>query len=182
LLHVDNFLCPLDPLQRHGKQPQWENNFLHLHLREIGTTYPSLFLPSSCAVINDSAVTAGHVRARSPVRTPARKSVVGSPKPKIKSPPVQIKSPPVQAKSPPIAKLDRIKSPPLNSRMEVLKAVTATYADQMESAGSKIASDHAPRKPEVMSLQTVLRDRSLWIVGMPFCEMVLIYMGEEYDC
>jgi hypothetical protein len=134
-----------------------------------GNRYPLPILysqfPLPSAVVNSSAVTAGHVRTRSPIRTAARKSVVGSPKPKIKSPPVQVKSPPVQVKSspvqlksppvqvksPPISKLDRIKSPPPNSRMKMLKAVTATYADQMESAGSKIASDHAPHKPEVMS-------------------------------
>jgi hypothetical protein len=155
---VDNFLRPLDPLQQRGRQPQWENNSRHLRLREIGSSHrfpshplPSPIIPLPSAVVNDSAVTAGHVRARSPIRTAARKSVVGSPKPKIKSPPVQNKSPPVQVKSPPISKMDRIQSPPPNSSMEMLKAVTATYADQMQSAGSKIASDHAPHKAEVTS-------------------------------
>src|ERR1700694_4518970 len=66
----------------------------------------------------------GHVRVKSPVRTPARKSVVGSPK-RVTTSPTRIKSPPP---------VEHVKS--------------STYADQMDSTKSKIASDHAPPKPE----------------------------------
>src|ERR1700736_5062019 len=135
----------------------------------------------------------GHVRAKSPVRTPARKSVVGSPK-AIKSPPppsriepsksepansgvrkiefvqgalqsmhldrkravmptpangkgvamsihAEMTSPPPSVKSPPPSM--RSPSP---SKAELPRAVT--YADQMESAQSKISSDHAPPQPD----------------------------------
>jgi hypothetical protein len=85
--------------------------------------------------VDNSPISVGRVRARSPIRTPARKSVVGSPRTKTSLPPVE---PLVQHT------IDIVKS------AEKIKdiVVGSTYADQMARAKSKISSDHAPPKPE----------------------------------
>ena len=72
---------------------------------------------------NDSSMCVGRVRARSPIRTPARKSVVGSPRAKTSLPPIE--------------------------HVEMVKKIVgSTYADQMTFIRSKISSDHAPPKPD----------------------------------
>ena len=84
---------------------------------------------------DSSTISAGRVRAKSPIRTPARKSIVGSPRSKTSLPPVE---PLVQHT------IDIVKS------AEKIKdiVVGSTYADQMARARSRISSDHAPPKPE----------------------------------
>lgn len=75
-------------------------------------------------------MTVGRVRAKSPVRTPARKSVVGSPRPKVMTPTVVVVPPPMVA-----------------AGVEGPQDVGTTYADQMARTKSAIYSDHAPSKP-----------------------------------
>src|SRR5271156_6265812 len=70
-------------------------------------------------------MTAGRVPARSPIRTSARKSVVGSSSSRSNSP------------------VRRGFAPPT--------VLGATYADQMVASTSKIASEHAPPKPVELS-------------------------------
>ena|SRR5579859_280781 len=101
------------------------------------------------------------VGARSPIRTPARKSVVGSPRAKPTSPPRQRSLPAIE----PVAKqatygeqttstgatfADHMASSIEKGPTHADQMAGATYADQMARINSHINSEHAPPKPEGM--------------------------------
>lgn len=88
-------------------------------------------------IVDKSSISIRRVCARSPIRTPARKSVVGSPRIKPSLHPVE---PLVQHT------IDLVKS----AEKTKDTVVGSTYADQMARVKSKISSDHAPPKPDVV--------------------------------
>lgn len=100
--------------------------------------------------VDNSSMTVGRVRAKSPVRTPARKSVVGSPRPKVTTPTVVVIPPPMVA----------------TTGVEETKDVGTTYADQMARTKSTIYSDFAPSKPPGVASPT----KSPTKVAMPHAQ------------
>lgn len=81
-----------------------------------------------------SSISIRRVPARSPIRTPARKSVVGSPR--------------IKPSLHPVEPLVQHAIGLLKSAEKTQENVGSTYADQMARVKSKISSDHAPPKPD----------------------------------
>ena len=113
---------------------------------------------TNCTEIS-SATTTGTARARSPIRTPARKSVVGSPRAKPTSPPRQRPHNTIAPVERQTTYAEQMASTGATYADQMVSSIGkgttytdqmtgTTYADQMARVKSKISSEHAPEKPE----------------------------------